>query len=359
MDIARNTGQTIRQTGDSHQGAAAADPLSRWLNTSPAAQELAAGIRESLEQRVPASVIDRLETRAAQSAQLSAPSSTFERVLNGFGVQTKRQSILAKQASEGLAEACSAKSNNEALNRQIESKVSAFCQETFRRSRDLTTLTQILEGTLQSRQRISDHWDMVDRQASELDRRLQPSPSFVSMPEPNLFPALDSFGRFGPYSPPGFNGYADMLISSTPSESESARQYRQRAVREVYTQGEPENFRLRAEHIKYIASLAPVLSTVTDCTIVTPDGTTVVEVNSNLPELRRFAQICNEVSQKRAGMVKASLMSAGLLPANSDLPDVGAACTEFEKLVSSALTSISNVERDINNRVISYITERS
>ena len=243
MNIQHTAGEELRNFGQNGAVPTAKDALSRFLETNQSASAFADTVRELQSRITPPSAIDQLETQAAQSLKFAEASSLTEKLLNVFGRESQRQSTLKAQAEQAYAQAGDAKRLSHELKTALEKSLGEFVSSTFQLSPNLAELKETLDSFLKREQRRKAVWRAIDRQATELDERLRPKPTFVPAPV---------FSSMGAGYSGGFSTGSDWQVVAATGphyESREQEQYRREEVQRVYDRGYLESFSLIRENV--------------------------------------------------------------------------------------------------------------
>lgn len=174
------------------------DTLSRWLGTTPAAQQLGKEIGFLNRIATRPSTIDQLETGVKHDQQLAQPTTLGEKMLNFLGKASARQTSLRASATEAAASAEQARTTNEKVQQEITAKVDSFYSKNFTPSSNLEAVLEILTTVDSQRERRESQWREVDLYATRVDERMRGEPQIVMVSSGG-----SSSGLEGPF---GFGG---------------------------------------------------------------------------------------------------------------------------------------------------------
>ena len=320
------------------------DTLSRWLDTTTAAQQLGNEISFLRRQATKPSTIDQLETRAKQDQQLAQPTTLGEKMLNFLGKASARQTLLRASATEAAASAEQARTTNEKVQHEITATVDSFYSANFTPSSDLKAVLAILTNVDSQRERRESQWREVDLYATRVDERMRGEPQIVMVPS-----GRSSSGLEGPFGLGGLGSseYGGMVPTVVmPTEDWKQAETRRHRVRDIYERGNRELEPLYAEQNVRIVEALPLLLAATDLVIAANGG----EVVAEFPEFRQNLQQISDRRTLAPGDLLNEIRSGGI--------GLGyyTAIGDFEKLASGLIEKVARIEQSLKERIASFFS---
>lgn len=320
------------------------DTLSRWLATTPAAQQLGNEISFLSRLATKPSTIDQLKTRAKQDQQLSQPTTLGEKMLNFLGKASSRQTSLRASATEAAASAEQARTTNEKIQHEIVATADSFYSANFTPSSDLKAVLTILTNVDSQRERRESQWREVDLYATRVDERMRGEPQIVMVPSGRSSSGLE--GRFG-FGGSGSSEYGGMVPTMVmPTEDWKQAETRRHCVRDIYKRGNRDLAPLYAEQNVRIVEALPLLLAATDLAIAANSG----EVVAEFPEFRQNLQQISDRLALAPGDLLNEIRSGGI--------GLGyyTAIGDFEKLASGLIEKVARVEQSLKERIASFFS---